>query len=250
MAFGAAAARSERVIPGAVATLGVSDRVAFLRRTYGTLGAALVGWAGLTYVIFRYATGFSLSFSKFALSGRFNWFIVIALFMATGYIAEKLARSGASRGVQLLGLGIEVGAWSMLLQPVLWILFTRFAGTATDPLKILGEAVVITMAIFIGLTATVFLTKKDFSFMRGALTIGTFAALGVILASLIFGFQLGAIFCGAMILLMAGYILFQTSIIMKEFPPTHHVAAALLLFGTVATLFWYVLQFLMEMNRK
>src|SRR5436853_341475 len=120
----------------------------------------------------------------------------------------------------------------------------------TDPVKILGEAVVITMAIFIGLTATVFLTKKDFSFMRGALAIGTFAALGVILASMIFGFQLGAIFCGAMILLMAGYILFQTSIIMKEFPPTHHVAAALLLFGTVATLFWYVLQFLMEMNRK
>lgn len=249
MAFGQAATR-DRVIPGAVATLGVSDRVAFLRKTYGTLGAALVAWAGLTYVIFRFATAFSFSFSKWALNGRFNWFIVIALFMATGYIAEKLARSGASRGVQLLGLGIEVGAWSMLLQPVLWILFLKFAGTNTDPLKILGEAVVITMAIFIGLTATVFLTKKDFSFMRGALAIGTFAALGVILASLIFGFQLGAIFCGAMILLMAGYILFQTSIIMKEFPPTHHVAAALLLFGTVATLFWYVLQFLMEMNRK
>jgi FtsH-binding integral membrane protein len=250
MAFGATAARSERVIPGAVATLGVSDRVAFLRKTYSTLGAALIAWAGLTYVIFRFAQQFSFSFSKWALTGRFNWFIVIALFMVTGYIAEKLARSGASRGVQLLGLGLEVGAWSMLLQPILWVLFLKFAGTNTDPLKILGEAVVITMAIFIGLTATVFLTKKDFSFMRGALAIGTFAALGVILASLIFGFQLGAIFCGAMILLMAGYILFQTSIIMKEFPPTHHIAAALLLFGTVATLFWYVLQFLMEMNRK
>ncbi|HZJ66611.1 MAG TPA: Bax inhibitor-1 family protein [Kofleriaceae bacterium] len=249
MAFGQAATR-DRVIPGAVATLGVSDRVAFLRKTYGLLGGALVAWAGLTYVIFRYATEFSFSWSKWALSGRFNWFIVIALFMATGWVAEKLARSGASRGVQLLGLGIEVGAWSMLLQPILWVLFLKFAGTNTDPLKILGEAVVITMAIFIGLTATVFLTKKDFSFMRGALAIGTFAALGVILASMIFGFQLGAVFCGAMILLMAGYILFQTSIIMKEFPPTHHVAAALLLFGTVATLFWYVLQFLMEMNRK
>src|SRR5436190_23964630 len=105
MAFGQAATR-DRVIPGAVATLGVSDRVAFLRKTYSTLGAALIAWAGLTFVIFRYATAFSYKFSEFALSGRFNWFIVIALFMVTGYVAEKLARSGASRGVQLLGLGI------------------------------------------------------------------------------------------------------------------------------------------------
>src|SRR5678815_426699 len=135
MAFGQAATR-DRVIPGAVATLGVSDRVAFLRKTYGLLGGALVAWAGLTYVIFRYATEFSFSWSKWALSGRFNWFIVIALFMATGWVAEKLARSGASRGVQLLGLGIEVGAWSMLLQPILWVLFLKFAGTNTDPLKI------------------------------------------------------------------------------------------------------------------
>ena len=40
--------------------------------------------------------------------------------------------------------------------------------------------------------------------LRGVLAIGTFAALGVILASAIFGFSLGAFFCGAMILLMAG----------------------------------------------
>jgi hypothetical protein len=30
--------------------------------------------------------------------------------------------------------------------------------------------------------------------------------------------------------------------VMKDFPPTHHVAAALMRFSTVATLFWYVLQ--------
>ena len=64
-------------------------------------------------------------------------------------------------------------------------------------IKILMEAVVITLAIFIGLSATVFITKKDFSFMRGALMIGTFAALGVIVASMIFGFHLGALFAGA-----------------------------------------------------
>ncbi|MEZ4400933.1 MAG: hypothetical protein R3B06_12985 [Kofleriaceae bacterium] len=35
-----------------------------------------------------------------------------------------------------------------------------------------------------------------------------------------------------------------------ELPPTAHVAAALMLFSTVATLFWYVLRLLMELNRR
>jgi FtsH-binding integral membrane protein len=240
-----------RIIPGAVATVGVSDRVAFLRRTYATLGGALIAWAGLTFLIFRFATEFSFSFSKWALTGRWNWIMVIGLFMVTGYIAERLARSNASRGVQLLGLGIEVGAWSMLLQPVIWILFIKFGQSATtSPMAILGQATVITLAIFIGLTATVFVTKKDFSFLRGAITVGMFAALGVILASAIFGFTLGAVFCGAMILLMSGVILFQTSMVMKEFPPTHHVSAALMLFGTIATLFWYVIQILISLKSE
>jgi len=76
------------------------------------------------------------------------------------------------------------------------------------------------------------------------------AALGLILASAIFGFSLGALFAGAMVLLMAGYILYQTSIVLGTFLPTAHVAAALMLFSTVATLFWYVLQLLMSLRRQ
>jgi FtsH-binding integral membrane protein len=110
------------------------------------------------------------------------------------------------------------------------------------------EAALITLAIFVGLTATVFVTRKDFSFMRGVLAICTFGALGVIIASMIFGFHLGAIFSGLMILLMAGYILYQTSVIMRDFPPTAYVAASLMLFSTIATLFWYVLRLMMSLR--
>jgi FtsH-binding integral membrane protein len=147
---------------------------------------------------------------------------------------------------------------------MLWILMIRFGNpeamfASSDGVhlalsgqaaSILMQAIVITLAIFIGLTLTVFLSKKDFSFMRGALSIGSFAVLGVILASMLFGFSLGALFCGAVILLMAGYILYQTSMVMSYFPPTAFVAAALMLFSTIATLFWYVLQLLMSLNRR
>jgi FtsH-binding integral membrane protein len=254
---------SARPIEGAVATLGVSDRVAFLRKTYAHLGAALVAWPVLTAAIMNFAPKVSWGFSKWALSGRWNWLMVIGLFMVVGYIANRLAESEASRGLQYAGLALEVGAWSILLQPIIWILMLKFgnpnqmftaAGDGVTPmlspaaLSILMQSIVITLAIFIGLTLTVFLTKKDFSFMRGALAICTFAALGVILASALFGFSLGAVFCGAMILLMSGYILYQTSLVMAHFPPTAYVAAALMLFSTIATLFWYVLQMMMSLR--
>ena len=246
-----------RPIRGAVATLGVSDRVSFLRKTYAHLGAALIAWPLLTALILKGAPAFSWGLSKFALSG-WNWFIVMGLFMAVGWAATRLATSETSRGLQYLGLGLQVGAWSLLLQPILWILMLKFGGRAMvtgygnipvmsgEAVTILMQAVVITLAIFIGLTLTVFITKKDFTFMRGVLTICSFAALGVIVASMIFGFSLGALFCGVMVLLMGGYILYQTSLVMSAFPPSAYVAAALMLFSTIATLFWYVLQLLMS----
>jgi FtsH-binding integral membrane protein len=262
MAF-AQSARNMRPIAGAVATLGVSDRVAFLRKTYGLLGVSLIAFAAFTAGILNFMTETSYRFSEFAFRGQWTWILVLVMFMVVGMVSQRLAMSQTSRGLQFVGLGISVLAWSILLQPVLWVLMVKFGnpealftGTTLHPAlsgqaaQILGEAVVITLAIFIGLTATVFLTKKDFSFMRGALSICTFAALGIIISSLLFGFSLGALFCGAMILLMAGYILYQTSLVMSYFPPTAHVAAAMMLFSTVATLFMYVLSMMSSQSRR
>ena len=262
MAF-AQSIRNARPIEGAVATVGVSDRVAFLRKTYGLLGVALVAFAAFTAGMLKYMTATSFNFSKFAFHGQLNWLLVLGLFMVVGIVAQKLAMSETSRGLQFAGLTVAVVAQAVLLQPLLWVLMikfgnpdTLFTGTAIHPAlsgdasRILGEAVVITLAIFGGLTATVFVTRKDFSFMRGALMMATFGMLGVIIASAIFGFHLGVLFIGFGILVMAGYILYQTSLVMSYFPPTAFVAAALMLFSTVATLFWYVLQLLMQMNRR
>lgn len=252
-----------RSIPGAVATLGVSDRVAFLRRTYGLLGAALLAFAGLTGGILYFLPETSLKFSSWAFRGQWNWLLVLILFMVVGKVAEHLAMSESSSTRQHVGLGVAVLAEAILLQPMLWIVMLRFGNAEMVSANLVGhvtlsgkaasivlQATLITAAIFGGLTATVFVTKKDFSFLRGALSIASFGALGIMIASMIFGFQLGAIFTGLMILMMAGYILYQTSMIMDRFPPTAHVAAALMLFSTVATLFWYVLRLLMELNRR
>jgi FtsH-binding integral membrane protein len=255
MAF---AQQNARPIQGAVATLGVSDRVTFLRKTYAHLGVALIAFAAITAFMMRYMTETSLKFSSMAMGGRLSWFIVLALFIIVGVVAQRLAMSQTSRGLQYLGLGIFVIAEAVILQPLLWIAIFRFGnaqmfiagaeGGLGGAGALILQAAVITIAIFVGLTLTVFITKKDFSFLRGALTIGSFALLGVILASLLFGFSLGALFCGFVILLLAGYILYQTTLVMSYFPPSGYVAGALMLFSTIATLFWYVLQLMMSLR--
>lgn len=247
MAFGAAV-RHERPIEGAVATLGVSDRVAFLRKAYGLLGVSLLVWAGATAAMFRYATETSWKFSKWALNGQLNWLLVIGLLMVSGMVAQKLAQSNTSRTIQLVGLGVEVAAWTFLMQPLLWVLFIKFRPAGAQ--AILAQGTVATLVIFAGLTATVFITKKDFSFLRGVITVGMFAAMGIIIASMLFGFTLGLVFTGALIALLALKILHDTSQLMNYFPPSHYVSAALMLFGTVATLFWNIIVFLMKLRSE
>jgi len=55
---------------------------------------------------------------------------------------------------------------------------------------VIPTAGAITGLLFLGLTVTAFSTRKDFSFLRGALTIGSFVALGIIVCSIFIGFIL------------------------------------------------------------
>jgi uncharacterized protein len=233
----------QRSIPGAVATAGVNERVAFLRRTYAHLGAAILAFVAVCYVFNQ--TSFARDFTIWAFGGRLNWLLVLGAFMAVGFVTSSLARSESSVGLQYVGLALGVVAEAVIITPLLYIARVY----AHDPF-IIQKAAIFTLLIFAGLTGTVFITRKDFSFLRGILSIATLAAFGIIVASLIFGFNLGTIFCVAMVVLMAGYILYQTSLLMAYFHPAQHVAAALMLFSTIATLFWYVLQLLMSMQRR
>jgi FtsH-binding integral membrane protein len=234
----------QRSIPGAVATVGVNERVAFLRRTYAHLGVAILGFIAVAY--FFQQTTFAARFTYWAWGpgSGFNWLLVIAAFIGVGFLTERLARSETSVGLQYVGLALGVVAFGVIVTPLLYIAVRFYP---QDP-HLIAKAGLFTALIFAGLTATVFITRKDFSFLRGILTICALAALGVIVGSMIFGYTLGTIFCVAMIVLMGAYVLYQTSLLMAYFHPSQHVAAALMLFSTIATLFFYVLRLLMSLR--
>jgi len=71
----------------------------------------------------------------------------------------------------------------------------------------------------------------------------------LIVCSIFFGgFNLGVWFSGAMVGLASGYILYDTSNVMHHYRTDQHVAASLALFASVALLFWYILQLLMQFS--
>ncbi|HUH05966.1 MAG TPA: Bax inhibitor-1 family protein [Kofleriaceae bacterium] len=231
-----------RPIAGAVATQGVDVRREFIRKTYIHLGLAILAFASLSFLL--YDTGVSMKMTVWVMQGQFNWLLVLALFMGASYIADRWARSDVSQTMQYIGLGLYIVAEAFIFAPILLI-----AAVYSDA-SILPTSITLTVFLFAGLTGTVFITKKDFSFLRGVLAVGGMVAMGMILCSILFGFQLGVVFAGAMILFAAAAILYQTSQIMAHYRPTQHVSASLGLFAAVALMFYYILMFFLSMSRN
>jgi FtsH-binding integral membrane protein len=136
---------------------------------------------------------------------------------------------------QYAALGTYVLVWS-----VLFVLPLAYAAISVP--GAITSAAQVTVLGFAGLTAVVFTTRKDFSFLGAVLRWAGLCALLLIVAGLIFGFQLGTFFSVAMVAFAGGAILFDTSNVLHHYPENRHVGAALQLFASVAMLFWYVLQ--------
>lgn len=215
-----------------------SERAAFIRRTYAHLAMAVLAFIAVEWMLLQLPIAGAMAS---AMTG-WSWLIVLAVFMGVSWLAERWANSDTSPQIQYLGLGIFVVAEAVIFLPLLYV-----ASNFSSP-DVIPTAALITGFLFTGLTATVFITRKDFSWMRSILTIGGFVALGVIVASIIFGFSLGIIFSAIMVLFASVAILYDTSQVLHHYRTNQHVAASLSLFASVALLFWYVLRIVMSLS--
>ncbi|QDT99058.1 Bax inhibitor-1/YccA family protein [Gimesia aquarii] len=212
-----------------------SERAAFIRKTYMHLAGAIMAFMGLEFILFSSDT--LVNGMMNAIGG--NWWLVLIAFMGASWVASSMASSAKSLATQYAGLGIYIVAEALIFVPILYIA-TRLADPTVIPI-----AAVITLCIFGGLTAYVFVTGADFSFMGGFLTIAMFGAIGIAIGASIFGFSLGLWFAAAMIILMSGFILYDTSNVLHHYSTDQYVSASLALFAAIATLFWYVLRIVM-----
>ena len=228
---------------GNVAALAnVTERTDFIRKTYLHLAGAVIGFVLLEAVIINTVGPVLLE-----MMGKFRWAPMILMFgfMAVGWLARSWAESETSQQLQYVGLSLYVLAEAVIMAPLL-----LFA-TAVDD-QIPAMAGVVTGVVFAGLTAFTFMTRADFSWMGRILWIVGLGALGFAICAMVFqqSSWLGMGFSVAMVVLAAGYILYDTSNVLHHYRTSQHVAASLALFASVALMFWYVVRIFIAMREE
>lgn len=217
----------------------VDERVGFIRKTYLHLTGAILGMVAIDATLLNLPITENLVLSM----RQPAWIVLMLAFVGVAWLASYWANSQTSVPMQYAGLILYVVAEAVIFLPMLWYA-NKFVPEA------IPAAGLITAVVFGGLTAIVFMTRADFSFLRTALMIGGIASIGVVVAAYFFGFNLGVFFSGAMILFACGYILYDTSNVLHNYRVGQHVAAALALFASVALLFYYVLRLVMALSSR
>ncbi|CAA0150655.1 Probable transmembrane hypothetical protein [Tenacibaculum maritimum] len=211
-----------------------AERVAFYKKTYTHVAGGV-----LLFVIFEYLLLQSTAIVEFALSMTqgFKWLLLLGGFMLVTNYAESTMLKTQDKSKQYAAYGVYILAEAFIFIPLIYIAML-YTGSA----DLLQQAAIVTLALFAGISSIVFITKKDFSFLKSALTVGFFIAIGLIIAGTLFGFSLGLWFSVGMCILAGGSILYQTSNLVNKYSTNDYIPAALGLFASLMLLFWYVLQ--------
>lgn len=112
------------------------------------------------------------------------------------------------------------------------------------------QALFLTCAVFAGLTAYTFQSKRDFSKMGAwlfsclwILIIGTFMRL------FFHSDDAGLFLAGAGALVFCGFIIYDTSMLMKQLSPEEHILASINLYLDIVNLFLHILRVLDSMKK-
>ncbi len=217
-----------------VAQASEAERIAFYKKTYSHVAGGVLLFLVFEYLLFQSSTivNFALSMTQ-----GYKWLLLIGGFMLITNYAESTALKTTDKNLQYMAYAGYIFAEAFIFIPLIYM-----AIMYTQSFEILQQAGVVTLALFAGLSSVVLITKKDFSFLRAALSIGFFIAIGLIIAGALFGFNLGLWFSVGMCLLAGGSILYQTSNMVHKFGTEDYIPAALGLFASLMLLFWYVIQ--------
>ncbi len=209
-------------------------RTNFLIKVYQHLGLGVAAF--IVFETFLFMTGAAEAIYNFVAGSRGTWIIVLGGFMVVNMITSRAAHNLSNPAAQYGGLfGLAV-AEALIFAPMLFYVFN------TDGAGTVGAAAAVTGAGFAGLTVVAMVTKSDLSWMRPILMFAGVMAMVAIGAALLFGFHLGVWFSVAMVAFAGASILYQTQNIIRRYPAWAYVGAAVGLFGSLMTMFWYVLQ--------
>jgi FtsH-binding integral membrane protein len=142
---------------------------------------------------------------------------------------------------------ISLGVFTLFTSLLLGIVCASYAAAGVGYLVV--EALAITMALFVGISAYAHTSGKDFSWMGAYLYGGLCLLIVWSFIAFLVGFQTGDLYAIIGSLLFCGYILYDTSNILHRYSPDDAVVAALELYLDIVNLFLYLLD-LLTSNRN
>lgn len=221
-----------------VSQLSGAERIAFYKKTYAHVAGGVLFFVLFEYLLLQNATivEFTLSMTQ-----GYKWLLLLGGFMLITNYAESTALKTTDKNLQYLAYAGYTFAQAFIFIPLIYI-----AISYTNNFDLLKQAAIVTLGLFAGISSIVFITKKDFSFISAGLSIGFFIAIGLMIAGMLFGFNLGLWFSVGMCVLAGGSILYQTSNLVHKFSNEDYIPAAMGLFASLMLLFWYVLQIFMS----
>ena len=235
-----------------------SEKLAFLRKVYSLFTGSLVT-ASIGAMVALYA-GADLSQVTIAvgravvpvppLVGFFiNHMIVGALLFFGAFFGASMVRE--KPGVNVAALFGASFLSGLYIAPMIWLVQVQASQGMTLSSSPVRDAFLLTVLGFTGLTSYALLSKRDFSFLRGFLSMGLWVIIGASLLSIFVG---GASFSLAIasvgVLLFGGYILYDTSRILRDPTNRDPVGAALSLYLNFLNLFIFLLRILSSSRRS
>jgi FtsH-binding integral membrane protein len=233
-------------------------RLAFLRKVYALFGGTMAVWAGCTFLVMSSSSTLEWMFG--VMGGGFLTFMLVfaGLFLLLRMTANSFP-------LNLIGLGVFGVFEGFMTAPLVYLAMLSTSGSeqamalmqagqvdlslVTQGAGIVAQAFGLTVATFGGLTAYALTTKKDFSWLGGALWMGFAVLFGIIVLSF-FGVGEGLVmgwgFSLAWVILMAGFVLYDTQKILKTYPENAAATAAAVLFIDFVIMFKYMLMLLMR----
>ena len=214
------------------------EKAEFYKKTYLHVALAFLGFILVEALFLNTPAIVNIGLQ---MTQGWTWLIVLGAFMFITNYAENMAIKTTDKKTQYAGFVLYIVAEAFIFVPLLYI-----AMASTGVYSILNQAFLVTLFLFVALTAVVFITGKDFSFLKTAITVGSIVAIGIIIAGIAFGFNLGLVFSGFMVLLAAGSILYQTSNMIHRYSSDQYVAASIGLFASFMLMLWYIIQFFLS----
>ena len=205
----------------------VEERMGFIRKVYALFFAATLFAIGGVLLGLSFPPLLQFAFEH-------PWIMFIA--MIGGVMGAQAVRH--VRGLNLVALFGFTTLTGVVISPLIAVILQ------INPGSILAAGL-LTVGIFGGLTAYVFISKKDFSFMRGMLMTGLIVVILAGVVNIFLGASaLGFAVAAATLLLFSGFVLYDTSNIIRRYPVNEYISGALDLYLDAFNIFLALLRLL------